>query len=136
MPCFGSDYLRTKLAEASKREQRLAEALRWYADLENYTAEYIPHEDSQSTASILLDEGERARTALAGTTPEANVEFDPDKTIDQELCKKEEKPLCITCPLCGGDGFLIMESFLDEMQVTCHRCHGCKEIPNRAPHHP
>ena len=51
-------------------------------------------------------------------------------SIDQELHKKEEKPLCITCPLCGGDGFLIVESFLDEMQVTCHRCRGRKEIPN------
>lgn len=62
----------------------------------------------------------------------ATTEYQKARMVNryQKLHKKEEKPPYIACPLCGGDGFLIMESFLDEMQVICHRCRGRKEIPN------
>ena len=54
------------LAVALVRAEKLAEALKFYADFENYVEPYDRETDSQLLAPVILDEGKCAAAALKG----------------------------------------------------------------------
>lgn len=55
-------------ATPSDREKRLEEALRWYADEQNYMRDYARYTGTERRSWVDIDEGDKARAALADAT--------------------------------------------------------------------